>query len=80
MNQECIEISTEVFRLLKEAAPVYVGAADEKPGPTQRILLTTTSYNNLIDLAIDHHKTLDCAIIELCGARARARARTRSQS
>ena len=66
MREHLIEISTEVFRLLQERASAYVAWTDEKPGPTQRILLGEDAYTDLIDRAIEERKTIDTIITELC--------------
>ena len=66
MNDECIEISTEVFRLLRDVAPTYMARSEEEPGPTQRILISKGIYNDLIDRAIAGHKTLDGILLEIC--------------
>ena len=59
MREQVIEISTGVFRMLKKRDPCYVDWSDEKPGPTQRILVADDIYSELIDRAIAKHKSLD---------------------
>ena len=66
MGEQVVEISTEVFRLLQKRAPAYVSWSDEKPGPTQRILVEDDVYNEFIDRAIAKQKTLDQVITEVC--------------
>jgi hypothetical protein len=66
MGEQVIEISTEVFRVLKKRAPAFVAWSDEKPGPTQRILVENDVYNEFIDRAIAKRKTLDQVIAEMC--------------
>jgi hypothetical protein len=66
MDQHVIEITTEVFRLLRKRAPAYVSWADEKPGPTQRIVVEDDVYREFIDRAIAKRKTLDQVVRETC--------------
>jgi hypothetical protein len=66
MRVHVIEISTEVFRLLRQRAPGFVGWSEEKPGPTQKILLQDDVYAEFIDRAIAHRQTLDEVIREVC--------------
>lgn len=66
MSIHVIEISTEVFRLLRQRAPGFVGWSEEKPGPTQKILLQDNVYTEFIDRAIAHRQTLDEVIREVC--------------
>jgi hypothetical protein len=66
MRQQVLEISTEVFRVLRKRGPKYVSWSDEKPGPTQRILVVDDVYNELIDRAIAKKKTLDEVIRDAC--------------
>lgn len=66
MHENVIDISTEVFHLLQRRAPGYVAWADEKPGPTQKILVDDDVYNEFIDRAIAHHQTLDQVVREAC--------------
>ena len=69
MQEHVIEISTEVFRLLQQRAPVYVELSDERPGPTQKILVGDDVYREFIDRAIAHHQTLDEVVREVCTKR-----------
>jgi hypothetical protein len=64
MRKHVIDISTEVFHLLQEQAPGYVSWFDEKPGPTQKILLRDDVYIEFIDRAIAHRQTLDQVVRE----------------
>jgi hypothetical protein len=66
MREHVIEISTGVFRLLRKRAPAYVSWSNEKPGPTQQILLEDDVYREFIDRAIAKRKTLDQVIAEAC--------------
>ncbi|HVM62699.1 MAG TPA: hypothetical protein VMV72_17690 [Verrucomicrobiae bacterium] len=66
MYQYVVEVSTEVFHLLQKRAPGFVEWADEKPGPTQKIVLSEEVYNEFIDRAIAHRKTLDEVVREIC--------------
>ena len=66
MREHVIEISTGVFRLLQKRSPAYVSWSDEKPGPTQRILVDDDVYREFIDRAIAKRKTLDQVIAETC--------------
>jgi hypothetical protein len=66
MQEHVIEISTEVFRLLQQRAPRYVALSDEKPGPTQKILVGDDVYREFIDRAIAHRQTLDEVVREVC--------------
>lgn len=66
MGEQVIEISTEVFRLLKKRIPAFVSWSDEKPGPTQRILVEDDVYSEFIDRAIAKRKTLDQVVAEVC--------------
>jgi hypothetical protein len=66
MRQQVLEVSTEVFRVLRKKVPAFVAWADEKPGPTQRILIGDEAYTELIDLAIAKRKTLEEIFRELC--------------
>ena len=69
MRDQALEISTDVFRILQDLAPVDVTWSEEKPGPTQRILVEYDLYTQLIDRAIDKRKTLDQIILEVCVAK-----------
>jgi len=66
MHENVIDISTEVFHLLQRRAPGYVAWAEEKPGPTQKILVGDDVYTEFIDRAIAHHQTLDQVVREVC--------------
>jgi hypothetical protein len=66
MGEQVMEISTEVFLLLQKRAPGYVSWSNEKPGPTQRILVEDDVYREFIDRAIAKRKTLDQVIAEVC--------------
>lgn len=66
MQEHVIEVSTEVFQLLQRLAPGYVEWAEEKPGPTQKILVGEDVYNEFIDRAIAHRQTLDQVVREVC--------------
>ena len=66
MHIHVIEISTEVFRVLRQRAPGFVGWSEEKPGPTQKILLENDVYSEFIDRAIAHRQTLDEVVYESC--------------
>ena len=59
MGEQVIEISTEVFRMLRKRDPWYVDWSNERPGPTQRILVADDIYSELIDRAIAKRKSLD---------------------
>ena len=66
MGEQVIEISTEVFLLLRKRAPAYVSWSNEKPGPMQRILVEDDVYREFIDRAIAKRKTLDQVIADVC--------------
>jgi len=66
VHEHVIEITTEVFHLLQERTPGYLSCSDEKPGPTQQILVTDDVYRELIDRAIAKHKTLDQVVRDAC--------------
>ena len=72
MREHVIDISTEVFHVVQQQAPGYVSWGEEKPGPTQKILMTEDVYTEFIDRAIAHRQTLDQVIREAC-TRPRAR-------
>jgi hypothetical protein len=61
-----IEISTDVYRLLQARTQGYASWTDEKPGPTQRIVLDDEEYRKFVDRAIAERKTLDRVICEAC--------------
>jgi hypothetical protein len=66
MGIHVIDISTEVFHLLQRRALRFVAWSDEKPGPTQKILLEDDVYAEFIDRAIAHHQTLDQVVRDAC--------------
>jgi len=66
MRIHVIEVSTEVFHLLQERAPWLIEWAEQKPGPTQKILLPDDVYVELIDRAISHRQTLDQVVRAAC--------------
>jgi hypothetical protein len=66
MRTHVIEISTEVFRIVRRRAPRFIGWSEEKPGPTQKLLLEDDVYIEFIDRAIAHRQTLDDVIREVC--------------
>ena len=65
-RKDVIDISTEVFHLLQKRAPGFVAWLEEKPGPTQKILLEDDIYSEFIDRAISRRQTLDQVFRELC--------------
>jgi hypothetical protein len=66
MSEHVIEISTEVFRVLRQQAPGYVSWAEEKPGSTQKIIVAEDVSAEFIDSAINHRQKLDQLIREAC--------------
>jgi hypothetical protein len=66
MREQVIDISTEVFHVLQRQTPGYVSCGEEKPGPTQKILVREDVYSEFIDRAIAHRQTLDQVIREVC--------------
>jgi hypothetical protein len=66
MREQVIDISTEVFHEVQLRAPGYVSWGEEKPGPTQKILVPGDVYSEFIDRAIAHRQTLDEVIHEAC--------------
>jgi hypothetical protein len=66
MGEQVIEVSTEVFRLLQKRAPAFISWSEEKPGPTQRILVEQDVYDEFVDRAIAKRKTLDQVVLETC--------------
>ena len=66
MRNHVIDISTAVFHLLQKRAPGYVAWAEEKPGPTQKIVVGDDVYTEFIDRAIAHRQTLDQVVREAC--------------
>jgi len=71
MREQVIEVSTEVFRVVQQQAPGYITWGEEKPGPTQKILVAEDVYTEFIDRAIAHRQTLDQVICEACNTRSR---------
>ena len=69
MHEHVIDISTEVFRLLQRRAPGYVEWSDERPGPTQKIVVGDDVYTEFIDRAIAHRQTLDEVVRAVCTKR-----------
>jgi len=66
MREHVIDISTEVFHVVQQQTPGYVSWGEEKPGPTQKILVEEDVYTEFIDRAIAHRQTLDQVICEAC--------------
>ena len=66
MRIHVIEVSTEVFHLLQQRAPRLVEWAEQKPGPTQKILLPDDAYTAFIDRAIARRQTLDQVVRDFC--------------
>jgi hypothetical protein len=66
MRQRILVVSTEIFHLLKEQESAYASLGEEKPGPTQKILVEEDVYAELIDRAIAHRQTVDQVILEAC--------------
>jgi hypothetical protein len=66
MHENVIDISTEVFHLLQRRAPGYVAWAEEKPGPTQKIVVEDDVYSEFVDRAISHRQTLDEVVRAVC--------------
>lgn len=64
MGEHVIDVSTEVFHLLQKRAPGYISLAEEKPGPTQKILVGEEVYTRFIDRAIARRQTLDQVVRE----------------
>lgn len=77
MNKHVLEISTHVFRLLRRRALLCIFCSEEKPGPTQRIVIDDDVYTEIIDRAIAKRKTIDEVFLEVgtrgCTARQRSR-------
>jgi len=67
MRKQVLEVSTEVFRVLKKRGPAYMSLADEKPGPAQLILVDDDVYCEIIDRAIAKRQTLDQVVREISG-------------
>jgi hypothetical protein len=66
MRGHVIEISTDVYRLLQARTQGHASWTDEKPGPTQHIVLDDEAYKKLVDRAIAERKTLDRVMCEAC--------------
>jgi hypothetical protein len=66
MREYAIDISTEVFHALQQRVPGYISCGEEKPGPTQKILVGEDVYTEFIDRAIAHRQTLDQVVRETC--------------
>jgi len=66
MREHVMDVSTEVFRVLRQHAPGCVSLGEEKPGPTQKIPVGEDVYTEFIDRAIAHRQTLDQVIREAC--------------
>lgn len=64
MHKYVIDISTDVYHLLQQQGPGSIALAEEKPGPTQKILLGDDGYIALIDRAIARRQTLDQVVRE----------------
>ena len=77
MNGRVLEVSTNVFRLLRRRALLYVSCADEKDAPTQRIVVDDDVYTEIIDRAIAKRKTIDEIFLEICRRSRRAHRRFR---
>jgi hypothetical protein len=75
MTGHVLEISTNVFRLLRRRALLYVPCTDEKDAPTQRILVDDDVYTEIIDRAIAKRKTIDEILLEFCKRSRRAHRR-----
>jgi hypothetical protein len=69
MYQHVVEVSTEIFHLLQKKAPEFVEWAEEKSGPTQKVVLPDDVYCEFIDRAIHHRQTLDEVIRGVCARR-----------
>jgi len=67
MRTQVLEVSTEVFHVLKRRAPAYVSLSDEKPGPSQLIFVDDDVYVEIIDRAIAKRQSLDQVVREICG-------------
>ena len=67
MRKQVMEVSTEVFRVLQKRGPAYVSLANEKPGPSQRILVDDDIYSEIIDRAIAKRQSLDQVVREISG-------------
>ena len=65
MHRHVLEISTQVFRLLRRLAPLYITWSNEKAGPTQYIVVDDDVYCEIIDRAIAKRKTIDEVFLEI---------------
>jgi len=65
MSRHVLEISTPVFRVLRQRAPLFVSWSDEKAGPTQHIVVDDDVYSEVIDRAIAKRKTIDQIFLEV---------------
>ena len=65
MNRQVLEISTQVFHLLRRLAPLYISWSTEKAGPTQYIVVDDDVYSEIIDRAIAKRKTIDEVFLEI---------------
>jgi hypothetical protein len=66
MRMQVLEVSTDVFRVLQKRAPAYVSLSDERPGPSQLIVVDDDVYNEIIDRAIAKRQSLDQVVREIC--------------
>jgi hypothetical protein len=66
MRMQVLEVSTDVFRVLQKRAPVYVSLSDERPGPSQLIVVDDDVYSEIIDRAIAKRQSLDQVVREIC--------------
>ena len=66
MRMQVLEISTDVFRVLQKRAPAYVSLSDERPGPSQLIVVDDDVYSEIIDRAIAKRQSLDQVVREIC--------------
>jgi len=77
MNRHVLEISTQVFRLLRRRELLCISCSDEKDAPTQRIVVDDDVYTEIIDRAIFKRKTIDEIFLEFatrgCTPRQRSR-------
>jgi catechol 2,3-dioxygenase-like lactoylglutathione lyase family enzyme len=77
MTGHVLEVSTDVFRLLRRRALLYVSCSDERDAPTQRIVVDDDVYTEIIDRAIAKRKTIDEIFLEICRRSRRAHRRFR---
>jgi len=66
MRKQVLKVSTEVFRALQKRAPAYMSLSEEKPGPSQLILIDDDIYCEIIDRAIARRQSLDQVLREIC--------------